>query len=353
MKKIITCLFIIFVGILFANPIVEGPYITEIYFDETGWSIELYNMMIDDNLDNCKISSNAGDAYFLSGISFPQETIIVVTQDDLQTLLVIDEQGDHITSYYEEYEVSWCTFGTLQTMVLAPTDGQSLVPVSFSSTGGMTTDVSFCKDNTPTLGGINNNGGIQGVFSGYVFDSLMNPVPNVQIEHFPYNYDDPDVFTNENGYFEKEMYALNFYCDIHLAAQVSMDSIISIEPDSINYYEFVFEDYVSSDNHEISLPPSYYNLTNYPNPFNPTTEISFSVPQTSSSVTIEIFNSRGQKVKTLDCSNSIAAASNKLMHSIIWNGTNETGKSVPSGVYFYKLVSNGNELAVNKMLLLK
>ncbi len=351
MKKAITCLFIIIVGILFANPIAEGPYITEIYFDETGWSLELYSMMIDGNLDNCKISSNAGDAYFLPGISFPQETIIVVTQDDLQTPLLIDEEGDYITSYYGEYEVSWCTFGTLLTMVLAPADEQSLVPVSFSSTGGMTTDVSFCKDNTPTLGGINNNGGILGIFSGYVYDSLMNPVSNVQIEHFPYNYNSPDVLTNENGYFEKEMYAMNFYCDIHLGTLASMDSIISIEPDSLNYYEFIFDDYVCSNNHEISLPSSYYNLTNYPNPFNPSTEISFSVLQTSSSVTIEIFNSRGQKLKVLPVILSPESSFGK--GTVTWDGTNKKGKQVPSGVYFYKLVSNGKELATNKMLLLK
>ncbi len=342
-------IFIIFVsaGLLFANPITEGPYITEIYFDETGWSIELYCMITDGNLDNCKISSNAGEAYFLSGISFPQDTYLVVTQADLQTPLVIDDQGDYVTSYYDEFEVSWCTFGSLQSMVLAPTEGQSLIPVLFSSNGAMTTDISFCKDNTPTLGGINNNGGTQGIFSGYVFDSLMNPVPNVQIEHFPYNYNNPDVVTNENGYFEKEMYAMNFYCNIHLFALVSMDSTVSIEPDSMNYYEFVFENYVLSDDHEISLPTSFYNLSNHPNPFNPSTAISFSVTQNavsgsdgSSFVTVEIYNSRGQKIDELSVPDG--------QSSITWEADN-----FPSGVYLYKLIVGGKEAACNKMLLLK
>ena len=54
---------------------------------------------------------------------------------------------------------------------------------------------------------------------------------------------------------------------------------------------------VSIENHE--LPLTDYQLINYPNPFNPTTEISFSVPQTSLFVTIEIFNSRGQKIETI------------------------------------------------------
>ena len=341
MKKIIILIMLISAGLLLANPIAEGPYITEIYFDETGWSIELYSMIMEGNLDNCKISSNAGEAYFLLGIPFPQETYIVVTQDDLQTPLVIDEQGDHVTSYYDEMEVSWCTFGTLQAMVLAPTEGQSMVPVSFSSNGAMTTDISFCKDNTPTLGGVNNNGGTIGIFYGYVYDSLMNPVPNVQIEHFPYNYNSPDVVTNENGYFEKEMYAMNFYCDIHLAALASMDSIVSIEPDSVNYYEFVFENYVVGvDEPEVIIPDQNYHLSNHPNPFNPSTAISFSVTQTSSFVTVEIYNSKGQKVDELSIPNG--------QSSIIWEANN-----FPSGVYLYKLIIGGKEVASNKMLLLK
>ncbi|MCK4311556.1 MAG: T9SS type A sorting domain-containing protein [Candidatus Cloacimonetes bacterium] len=351
MKKIIISIILISAGLLLANPIAEGPYITEIYFDETGWSIELYSMMMEGNLDNCKISSNAGEAYFLPGIPFPQDTYIVVTQDDLQTPLVIDEQGDHVTSYYDEDEVSWCTFGTLQTMVLAPTDGQSLVPVSFSSNGAITTDISFSKDSSPTLGGINNNGGIHGIFCGYVFDSLMNPVPNVQIEHFPYNYNSPDVVTNENGYFEKEMYAMNFYCDIHLAVLASMDSIVSIEPDSMNFYEFVFENYVGTDDHQISTSVSY-NISNYPNPFNPETTISFTAKVTKDAKTclpwqIVIYNSRGQKVDQLLISNNQSVSAG-LKSSIVWNA-----KEIPSGVYLYKLIVGGKEVASNKMLLLK
>jgi hypothetical protein len=254
-------------------------------------------------------------------------------------------------------EISWCTFGTLQTMVLAPTNGQSLVPISFSSNGAMTTDISFCKDSSPTLGGINNNGGTQGIFCGYVYDSLMNPVPNVQIEHFPYNYNSPDAVTNENGYFEKEMYAMNFYCDIHLAALASMDSTISIEPDSMNYYEFVFENYVVGVNEpEVIISSQGYYLSNHPNPFNPSTTISFSVTQNavsgsdgSSFVTVEIYNSRGQKVKVMDTFPNGSLGTRKM----IWDGTNRIGKACPSGVYLYKLIVGGKEVACNKMLLLK
>jgi len=346
MKTIIILVLLILTGLLLANPIVVGPYISEIYFDEMGWSIELFNMMTEDNLDNCKLSSNADESYFLPGIPFPQETYIVVTQDDLQTSLVIDDQGDYVTSYYMDDEVSWCTFGTLQTMVLAPTDGQSLREIGFWD--DMTSlYIRFCKDNTPSMGAINDTTNYKGIFCGYVYDSQLNPVQNVEIDYQPRDFNTPSIYTNENGYFEKEMYAMNFYCNIHLFALASMDSTVSIEPDSMNYYEFVFENYVLSDDHEISLPTSFYHLSNHPNPFNPSTEISFSVTQNavsgsdgSSFVTVEIYNSKGQKIDELSVPDG--------QFSITWEADN-----FPSGVYLYKLIVGGKEAACNKMLLLK
>ena len=94
---------------------------------------------------------------------------------------------------------------------------------------------------------------------------------------------------------------------------------------------------------------------NYPNPFQKTTTISFSVTQTSRFVTLEIYNIKGQKVKTLDileCSNRVAAASTQLMHSIDWNGEDEFGNPVNSGVYFYKLKC-GKYSATKKMILIR
>ena len=117
---------------------------------------------------------------------------------------------------------------------------------------------------------------------------------------------------------------------------------------------------VSADNYE--LPITNYELSNYPNPFNPSTTISFETTSRSRAETtagnlhentrIEIYNLKGQKVRTLDCSNCFAAASKELTHSITWNGTDQNNKPVSSGIYFYKLKS-GNYEKSNKMLLLK
>ena len=86
---------------------------------------------------------------------------------------------------------------------------------------------------------------------------------------------------------------------------------------------------------------------NCPNPFNPSTTINFSI-QNDSQVEVTIFNLRGQKIKTLT-NNEFTKGS----HSIIWNGENDSGKSVSSGIYYYQLNVNGKNEAVKKCLLLK
>ncbi len=85
---------------------------------------------------------------------------------------------------------------------------------------------------------------------------------------------------------------------------------------------------------------------NYPNPFNPTTTISFSLPA-EQKIELTVYNIKGQKVKQL--------VSGKLPtgeHSIVWEGKDTNGKSVSTGIYFYKLKAGKKEIS-RKMLLLK
>jgi len=86
---------------------------------------------------------------------------------------------------------------------------------------------------------------------------------------------------------------------------------------------------------------------NYPNPFNPTTTITFSIEQTAVNVDIEIFNLKGQKIKT------IPAELNGNFGSVVWNGVNDNDQSVSSGVYFYRMISDDRIIDTKRMLLLK
>lgn len=86
---------------------------------------------------------------------------------------------------------------------------------------------------------------------------------------------------------------------------------------------------------------------NYPNPFNPITTISFSLPE-AGIPQLRIFNLKGQLVKTL--ATDILYPAGK--HSIIWNGTDEQNRAVSSGVYFYRLEFEGTS-QTRKMVMAK
>lgn len=84
----------------------------------------------------------------------------------------------------------------------------------------------------------------------------------------------------------------------------------------------------------------------YPNPFNPSTTVEFSISQ-NQEVNISVFNIKGQKVKTLS-----KGMMEKGLHRIVWDGRNDTGHSVSSGIYFFMMDTQGYQ-KVKKAILLK
>jgi len=86
--------------------------------------------------------------------------------------------------------------------------------------------------------------------------------------------------------------------------------------------------------------------SNYPNPFNPITHIAYSIRE-SGNVTLEVYNLKGQLVKSL--LNEVKETGD---YTILWNGTDNSNKSVSSGVYFYKMKTQ-NYNSTKKMILMK
>ncbi len=103
---------------------------------------------------------------------------------------------------------------------------------------------------------------------------------------------------------------------------------------------------VSSSEDNTPVPTEFNVHQNYPNPFNPTTTIAYELPQ-AEHVEIVVFSISGQKVKTL-----VSDDQQSGYHSAIWDGTNSTGMSVSSGVYYYKVTAGAN-IVSGKMTLLK
>ena len=85
---------------------------------------------------------------------------------------------------------------------------------------------------------------------------------------------------------------------------------------------------------------------NYPNPFNPETIIRFSLP-VNTNVKIDVYNIRGQRVVTL-----LDETFNQGHHTAIWKGIDANGRSVGSGVYFYRIQTE-TETIINRMMLMK
>ncbi len=120
----------------------------------------------------------------------------------------------------------------------------------------------------------------------------------------------------------------------------SLSPVTNIEEDSITQIENVY-------------------LSNYPNPFNPsgagrspTTTIFFTA-EDAEDAEISIYNIKGQKVKTLECDESLVTKTDGHGCSILWNGKDENNNPVGSGIYFYQLKVDGQTKASKKMLLLK
>jgi hypothetical protein len=100
------------------------------------------------------------------------------------------------------------------------------------------------------------------------------------------------------------------------------------------------------DDNTVLLPSEFAAYQNYPNPFNPITQVKFDLP-VNSHVKLEIFNVLGQKVATV-----IEADMEAGFRSVVWNGTDDGGHQVASGIYFYKLQA-GDHTFTRKMMMLK
>lgn len=123
----------------------------------------------------------------------------------------------------------------------------------------------------------------------------------------------------------------------------STDGIVIVSSDTSEFHTPIVVDLGGVS----GLPVAFALHQNYPNPFNPKTHIRFDLPATSR-VTLRVFNSIGQEVRTLISARPTQAG----FQSVTWDGRNQSGFSVSSGIYIYELRA-GDFVRSRKMLLLK
>ncbi|RMG32823.1 MAG: T9SS C-terminal target domain-containing protein, partial [Methanobacteriota archaeon] len=98
---------------------------------------------------------------------------------------------------------------------------------------------------------------------------------------------------------------------------------------------------------EPGIPSTYAVTPNFPNPFNPSTTIKYQVPE-NAEVVLEIYNVLGQKVRTLV--NQVLTPGS---YEAIWDGRNDQGVALGSGIYMYRFEVKGKFQRTHKMILLK
>ena len=129
-----------------------------------------------------------------------------------------------------------------------------------------------------------------------------------------------------------------------LMFEMSADEYYGTAPD-MGVYEYQS---VHIQNEELEIRA--YKLSNYPNPFHSSTTISFSITaENTENAEINIYNIKGQKIKTFK-NLQIDKSPNQ---QIVWDGKDESGHNVCSGMYFYKLSSGDSFSQTKKMILMK
>ncbi len=135
-----------------------------------------------------------------------------------------------------------------------------------------------------------------------------------------------------------------------LTDYMDSDIYIGIQCISNNAFMFLVDDVMvrsATPVDDVIIPVLATELqSNYPNPFNPETTIRYSVKETSP-VTIEVYNLKGQLIRTLV--NEVKTAGN---YSVVWNGRDSHNQPVSSGVYFYKM-NAGKYSSTKKMIMMK
>jgi len=236
---------------------------------------------------------------------------------------------------------------------------------SLSGSWGLTEDQSFSATHSLTESPAGEYGNNLDIVSGLVSFDLTNYSEaevsfwtKYDIENnYDYMYfeasangvdwDQYASFTGLLNTWTQFTFSLNQYLEepsVQLRFRFYSDTYVEEDGMYIDDFEISVENIVNADDPIVK----YESFSNYPNPFNPSTTISFNISrELNEQIEIAIYNLIGQKIKTL-VSDQFPVG----QHSVVWNGRDYNGKSVSSGIYFYKLKTDNYE-KTKRMVLLK
>ncbi len=199
------------------------------------------------------------------------------------------------------------------------------------------------------------NNGNENNWVGFILEGTQSNTDGIGCLVTLYTGDKRQIRTKKCGNFKQNQ--ANPYIHFGIGAATEIDSVIIrwplgieqvITDIAINQYHPIKESDASAVNtgSDSEMPASFSLAQNYPNPFNPETRIDFSIGR-KSYISLEIFNVLGNKMATI-----IDRVHDSGNYGIQWDGKDDTGADVPSGVYIYCLNADNQHLH-KKMLLLR
>ena len=192
---------------------------------------------------------------------------------------------------------------------------------------------------------------------------IIGPMTNINLWYYDIDENFPivaEVITNSGNIYQMFPLSFDYTEPVEFFTEIPENDWNEITISfSDNGFEFV-EHVIQNTDAEDIIIQSGIGLSNYPNPFNPSTTISFNIsrkdvglrstsPGQAKDVEIIIYNIKGEKVRELP----IVTPSPSHTLSITWTGTDDSGKPVSSGVYLYQLKVGNKFSQTRKMLLLK
>lgn len=366
MKKILILFTLCFsIGFTNANPIPMPPVISEFYLiNDSTWYLEIVipsMLYYNTNFDGMRIETSSGESFFKNGIALTLDSIIIITSDSMQSAVYVNRDGDFIRILSNGGgEMDCIYFGSNSwSQITAPSPGQSIVNYQYecySFSLELSTIHYLVKDNSPSIG---YNPFLPtdalGTFCGHVYDSGLNPVNMINIGYHTCYFASQSIcdcytgtaHTDSTGFFSIQEYSRNHFVEIYFQPyNVLGDSYINIEPDSMNYYDFILDTLLVGSN--LNEFGQKTGLSCYPNPSNCETTISFSLPQTrrNMSALIKIYKPDGEMVTILP----VELCGNLYSYSVIWNGR-YYDNTPAQGIYFCKLEIDGQQIATSKLII--
>lgn len=370
-------LFVVLLGgicsLLWPNPIDNTPItkFSELVFDDNNnWTMEIlfpfgYRTEATDSII-LKVSATSAKLR----TTYNSETKIgILTLDSLSIPLTINREGDTLmlltysNFFGNRVRVDALIFGDVPgASVGQPVSGYSIMRNTWQEHfNDITVD---CLTQSPSLGAINDTLGLSATLRGHIYDMNNNPV--TRLKEFPvspiyFELHAPLYLTGDGAYSTQIFRRFATEAVDHLSVRLvdfeGWSDTVAVGPFELNnifpHTTVVQDIYLKSNDYVVTgvenlEPPqsSEIELINYPNPFNVSTNFFVKIPelQQGKPGNISIYNASGQLVNKISI---------KQRAPVNWDGTDEHGGHMPTGIYYYRLDIDKQIVKSGSMILLK